>query len=238
MIVINRNTQDPHYRYKMPHLVIKHEGKNTGIKTILSNLEEVSRSLNRSPDHILKFISYELSLQTKLEKQKYIINGKHDQLKIQNIIYDFIDKFVLCYHCENPETFFVLEDTLMMECLACGCKSPCCDHKIKSELSKNKVVSTNIYTEFVKQDGDDVFVYDDISKLEVLIKNKSVKDILSEYEAYIEKNKKFAMIHGFIDKILELGVKKNEVHKFYSRPQSGKKRSVEFKKEISKYFNQ
>ena len=36
---------DPHYRYKMPALEIRVVGSGNGIKTILDNLDEISKAL-------------------------------------------------------------------------------------------------------------------------------------------------------------------------------------------------
>ena len=35
------------------------------------------------------------------------MNGAHDGEKLQEILDDFIQKFVLCPECENPETVLV-----------------------------------------------------------------------------------------------------------------------------------
>ncbi|WUR03265.1 eukaryotic translation initiation factor 5 (EIF5) [Vairimorpha necatrix] len=247
MIPINKNIQDIHFRYKMPSLIIKYEGKNTGVKTILVNLDDISRSLSRKSDIILKYFSYTLSLQTKHDG-KFIISGKHDQMKMQNIIYDFIDHFVLCYNCENPETFFVFDTSLKMECLACGLKSIVRDHKLNLEIIKNISTQSTIYSDFLPVETGDVnneeMFYkllkeseDDFNKLDHVIEKINIKNILGSFENYIEKYKKYENITKFINYLLEKGYKKSEICKFYTRPQNGKKRSVEFKKEINKYFN-
>lgn len=46
---INRNVDDLYYRYKMPKLVAKVEGKGNGIKTVIVNMVEIAKSLNRPP---------------------------------------------------------------------------------------------------------------------------------------------------------------------------------------------
>ena len=40
-ININSNTQDPFYRYKMPKLQAKVEGKGNGIKTVIANMTDI-----------------------------------------------------------------------------------------------------------------------------------------------------------------------------------------------------
>ena len=46
---VNRNVQDAFYRYKMPRLQAKVEGKGNGVKTVIPNMVEIARSLGRPP---------------------------------------------------------------------------------------------------------------------------------------------------------------------------------------------
>ena len=41
--------EDPSFRYKMPRLVGKIEGRGNGIKTIVVNMEDIATSINRPP---------------------------------------------------------------------------------------------------------------------------------------------------------------------------------------------
>lgn len=136
MIDINRSNKDLYYRYKMPKVNLRHEGKSGG-RTIVVNLDDISNSLRRKSNYILKYLGYELATQVKSDKGKYILNGKHDLTRIQDIIYDFIDAYVICPCCENPETFYINEGTLGMECLACGKKSKVKDVKLAAMILKD-----------------------------------------------------------------------------------------------------
>lgn len=43
-------TDDPNYRYKMPRLIAKVEGRGNGIRTNIVNMGDIARALKRPPD--------------------------------------------------------------------------------------------------------------------------------------------------------------------------------------------
>lgn len=55
---------DPAYRYKMPKLIGKVEGKGNGIKTVLVNVADIGDALKREAPEITKFFGCELGAQT------------------------------------------------------------------------------------------------------------------------------------------------------------------------------
>lgn len=56
-----------------------------------------------------KFFGCELGAQVKCDEKndRYIVNGAHDAEKLQTLLDGFIQKFVLCPSCQNPETDLV-----------------------------------------------------------------------------------------------------------------------------------
>ena len=68
-INVNREVTDAFYRYKMPAIVAKVEGKGNGVRTVLPNLNDIAKSLERPSVYLLKFFGQEVGTQTQMEKQ-------------------------------------------------------------------------------------------------------------------------------------------------------------------------
>jgi len=120
---VNRNVQDAFYRYKMPRLVAKVEGKGNGIKTVIVNMVDIARALSRPPTYVTKYFGCELGAQTQfdIKAERYIVNGCHDGSKLQDMLDGFIKKFVLCEKCDNPETVLKVKKNMIgASCKACG----------------------------------------------------------------------------------------------------------------------
>jgi len=121
---IRRDVDDKFYRYRMPVLLTKIEGKGNGIKTVIPNMSDVSRSLSRPPTYPTKFFGCELGAQTSFDEKsdRYIVNGAHDAAKLRDLLDNFIIKFVLCGSCKNPETDLIItkNEDLLRDCKACG----------------------------------------------------------------------------------------------------------------------
>jgi translation initiation factor 5 len=125
-INIRSDVKDPFYRYKMERLQSKIEGKGNGIKTVIVNLSSVAQSLARPGAYVIKYFGFELGAQTNTNPadDRWIINGAHEASKLQDYLDGFINKFVLCKKCKNPETDVVIKDgTILLDCKACGQRS-------------------------------------------------------------------------------------------------------------------
>ncbi|KAI9055682.1 hypothetical protein LZ554_000625 [Drepanopeziza brunnea f. sp. 'monogermtubi'] len=125
-INIRSDVKDPFYRYKMEKLQSKIEGKGNGIKTVIVNLSSVANSLARPGAYVIKYFGFELGAQTNSNPadDRWIINGAHEASKLQEYLDGFINKFVLCKKCKNPETEVVIKDgTIILDCKACGVRS-------------------------------------------------------------------------------------------------------------------
>lgn len=141
IVNIRRDVDDKFYRYRMPLLEIKIEGKGNGIKTVVPNMSDIARALSRPPSYPTKYFGCELGAQTIIDDKsdRYIVNGAHDVNRLRELLDGFIDKFVLCGDCKNPETDLKIKDgDILRDCKACG-KRTYVDmgHKLTTFILKN-----------------------------------------------------------------------------------------------------
>ncbi|XP_047028131.1 eukaryotic translation initiation factor 5 isoform X1 [Helicoverpa zea] len=140
---VNRNVADAFYRYKMPRICAKVEGKGNGIKTVIVNMPEVAKALGRPATYPTKYFGCELGAQTQFDfkNERFIVNGSHDSAKLQDLLDGFIRKFVLCPECDNPETELIVStkrNTISQGCKACGYHGTLdFNHKLNTFILKN-----------------------------------------------------------------------------------------------------
>lgn len=145
MRLINCCTLAPvadHEVRSMPLLLTKIEGKGNGIKTVIPNMSDVARALSRPPTYPTKFFGCELGAQTSFDEKndRYIVNGAHDATKLRELLDGFIDKFVLCKSCKNPETDLIItkSEEIIRDCKACGERTGVdMRHKLTTFIIKN-----------------------------------------------------------------------------------------------------
>lgn len=141
LVNIPRNCDDPNYRYKMPKLQSRIEGRGNGIKTNISNMGDIARALKRPPTHATKFFGCELGAMSKFEEseEKALINGAHTERTLLQILDKFIEMYVLCTECHLPEIDVIIKKgTLCSRCNACGYKGILDNtHKAASYMVKN-----------------------------------------------------------------------------------------------------
>eukprot|EP00954_Amorphochlora_amoebiformis_P028385 1391572-Amorphochlora_amoeboformis.AAC.1 len=144
MINIGGDETDVSYRYKMPKLKAKIEGRGNGIRTIVPNMVDVAKALNVPPEckstaepslpsgplitcvliiDPTKFFGVELGAQSKYDSksERASVNGAHGAPDLQKILTKFIQMFILCPRCELPEIKWnVTKTALKIDCAACG----------------------------------------------------------------------------------------------------------------------
>lgn len=124
---INGGVSDPFQRYKMPAVESHFQGR----KTIIKNLKALGKSLARPEPILLNFWSQTLGC----GKIKQGLNGHHSSKILQETLQVFIEHYVLCDLCFNPETelFAFSPQNVEKSCRACG-------HTAIIEGSKHKLV--------------------------------------------------------------------------------------------------
>ncbi len=117
----------------LPEVVEKNErfdvpralGHIQGNKTIISNFYQIAQSLNRNPEHLLKYILKELATPGELKKSGFIIGTKISASRINEKLDQYVKDFVICSECKKPDTTLLREDKLVfIKCQVCGAKHP------------------------------------------------------------------------------------------------------------------
>lgn len=118
------NADDAFYRYKMPKLQSRVEGRGNGVKTNVVNMVDIAKALGRPPSYTTKYFGCELGAQTKFSEDSgnSLVNGSHTTRLLSETLEGFIKKFVQCYSCGNPETVIEVDkrENITLTCKACG----------------------------------------------------------------------------------------------------------------------
>lgn len=127
-------SSDPNFRYKMAAVVVKHEGTGKMKKSVLVNIESVCQSIGRPVDYVVTFLGQRLSASSRVEKDlsHCYVSGHHDVRQVQAKVLNFIQEFVLCPTCGNPETSCHVEGNkkhkaMSLLCKGCGARSSALD---------------------------------------------------------------------------------------------------------------
>lgn len=82
-----------------------------------------------------------MGAQTSFANDRYLVNGQHQADRLRELLDTFIDKFVLCAACKNPETVLIVDpkkEEITRDCKACGVHSPIdMRHKLTTFILKN-----------------------------------------------------------------------------------------------------
>lgn len=108
---------DPFYRYQMDEVNIQQiKGK-----TVILNIDTVASNLDRLPQNIVKFMKTQFATAIDYKGGVATISKLLDKNAVQKSIYAFIDTYVLCRKCQNPETTMdVSKHKTTLVCKSCG----------------------------------------------------------------------------------------------------------------------
>jgi translation initiation factor 2 subunit 2 len=107
-------------RLEMPNLYTS----MVGMRTTISNFKEVAETLDRDPQHILKFLTREMATAATYHDGRAIFQGKFPRDTFERLLQRYMEAFVICPVCKRPDTRIVKEKRLsFVVCNACGAKS-------------------------------------------------------------------------------------------------------------------
>lgn len=106
-------------RFEIPNV----KGHVQGNKTIISNMGEIAKTIERKLELLVKFIEKQLATKAIIEGNFVIFNTKLSASKINDRVQQFCDQFVFCKECGKPDTK-LSKDTgvFFLKCNACGAK--------------------------------------------------------------------------------------------------------------------
>jgi translation initiation factor 2 subunit 2 len=144
-------------RFTVPAARVFIEGKTT----VLENFAEITSTLRRDQDHLMKHLLGELGTAGKIDGTRAIFSGKFEQEQINSIIKGYVDDYVVCSECGKPDTRLVkTERVLMLQCDACGGHRPVRKRKAAVESSEGAKPTEgaimDVTPQFLSKRGDGV----------------------------------------------------------------------------------
>ena len=107
-------------RFELPRL----SSSISGNRTIIHNFSEICNRLNREKTHLLKFFVGELATSGSIDGAQAIFQGNFEYRIIQKLLERYIQDFVFCSICHQPDTNIVKKGRFYhLVCEACGATS-------------------------------------------------------------------------------------------------------------------
>ncbi|MCC6027509.1 MAG: translation initiation factor IF-2 subunit beta [Archaeoglobus sp.] len=108
-------------RFEIPRVSVAKEG----VRTILRNFSQIAKTLNRSEEHLYKYLVKSLGTAGMIDNGRLILQGKFTEEELQKEINEYVKAYVICRECNAPDTELIKEDRVQfMRCMACGAKQP------------------------------------------------------------------------------------------------------------------
>jgi translation initiation factor 2 subunit 2 len=108
-------------RFEVPEPNVRKEGNVTVYENFQSTLDRVGRE----QEHVLKFIQDELGTSAQIDESgRARLTGEFDQDRVEAVLDEYVDTYVICPECGLPDTNLTTEDdTERLHCEACGARS-------------------------------------------------------------------------------------------------------------------
>jgi translation initiation factor 2 subunit 2 len=108
-------------RFEIPRVSVAKEG----VRTILRNFSQIAKTLNRSEEHLYKYLVKSLGTAGMIDNGRLILQGRFTEEELQKEINEYVKAYVICRECNAPDTELIKEDRVQfMRCMACGAKQP------------------------------------------------------------------------------------------------------------------
>jgi len=96
-----------------------------GVNTIIPNFTEVTNTLRREPEHLMKYLSKECATAATPDQKRLVLKGKFRTKQLNEKLEHYIKDYVLCKECGKPDTNIVEQERqLWLRCEACGARKP------------------------------------------------------------------------------------------------------------------
>lgn len=136
------DTETTDARFVIPEPKLFSEGK----ATILDNFGNIADTLNRDPDHLMKYLTRELGTAGKIEGSRAVFQGRFTRTQLADNIQAYVDEYVMCSECGRPDTQLVRVDrVLVLKCSACGAHRPVKKRKITQTEVREAIEEGGIY---------------------------------------------------------------------------------------------
>lgn len=127
-----------HSRFEKPTVDSIIQGKITVVK----NLGDLAKAVNRDADMISKYLIKELGTSGTHDSQHLTVKGQFRQPQIQDRFDAFLGEFVLCSECKRPDTKILREGRInFLVCEACGARRSIGSIKAQPEKEERKQLS-------------------------------------------------------------------------------------------------
>lgn len=95
--------------------------QDLGNSTVITNFGRIIKNLQRDPNHLRKFISASLGVQSVIEGNQLTLKAKIRAEKLEETLDAYVKQFVICPNCNKPDTLFESRKRKnILTCLACG----------------------------------------------------------------------------------------------------------------------
>ncbi|MBQ3621137.1 MAG: translation initiation factor IF-2 subunit beta [Methanosarcinaceae archaeon] len=147
-------------RFIVPESRLFSEGK----ATVLENFSNITDTLRRDPDHVMKYLPRELGTAGKIEGGRAVFQGRFTRDQMDSHIKSYVDEYVICSECNRPDTTLEKMDrVLILKCAACGAHRPVKKRQTTVAKTAVSLEEGNTYTvtiEAVGSKGDGIAKFD------------------------------------------------------------------------------